>query len=95
MSVRQVGRTPNPYNGTTPTPFGAGTTPASAYGGPPAGNMYGMTPRTPHGYQTPSHRPSNPMPPPAVPPGMNPARAAAMLQQNSNSSGWGQNSGWP
>jgi len=85
MSVRQVGRTPNPYGG--------GQTPYSG----PAG--YGAPPQPPintFGYQTPSHRPSNYPQPPSIPPGMNPARAA-MLQQSSSSSGWGGggNSGWP
>ncbi|KAG6917973.1 hypothetical protein DXG01_017157 [Tephrocybe rancida] len=87
MSVRQVGRTPNPYNGTTPyhapsapNPIG-GPGPASGY--PPS--------QTPYGYQTPSHRPASFQPPPQLPAGMNPARAA-MIQQKTGTSGWGGNS---
>ncbi|KAG6874201.1 hypothetical protein C0995_003747 [Termitomyces sp. Mi166 len=83
MSVRQVGRTPNPYSGATPynAPSAPNApTPASGY----------MPPQTPYGYQTPSHRPASFQPPPQVPPGMNPARAA-MIQQNG---GWGQGSSW-
>jgi len=81
MSVRQVGRTPNPYGGVTP----------GLYAPVPG---YGLPPRTPYGYQTPSHRPLNfPPQPPAAPPGMNPDRAA-MIQQSSGSSGWGQDSVW-
>ena len=90
MSVRQVGRTPNPYSASTPATFSA--TPASAYGAPPPVNMYGMTPRTPFGHQTPSYPPPNVMQPPLpIPPGMNPARAK-LLQTNSTE--WGQNSTW-
>lgn len=95
MSVRQVGRTPNPYSGTTPGHFTAPPPPNAAAYPPPPASVYGMPPQTPYGHQTPSHRPPNfPPPPPVGPPGMNPARAA-MLQQNTSGTGWGQNSGWP
>ncbi|KAF5380895.1 hypothetical protein D9615_004007 [Tricholomella constricta] len=87
MSVRQVGRTPNPYSGATPY---NGPNP---YSGPLPGPGY-LPPQTPYGYQTPSHRPPNLQPQPPVPPGMNPARAA-LMQQNAGTSGWGQGSGWP
>jgi len=93
MSVRNVGRTPNPYVGPRPaggaTPYGGAAPPVSNYG-LPSQNTYG-------GYQTPSAYP--PRPPgfpqqqPAVPAGMNPARAA-MIQE---AGGWGQsagNGGW-
>jgi len=90
MSVRNVGRTPNPYVGPPrpaggATPYGSAAPPASNYG-IPSQNTYG-------GYQTPSAYP--PRPPgfpqqqPAVPAGMNPARAA-MIQE---AGGWGQGSG--
>jgi transcription elongation factor SPT6 len=59
MSIRQVGRTPNPYGGAQ-TPFAAT--------GPP---NYGMPP---NGYQTPSHRPPFSGQPPAMPPNLNAAR---------------------
>ncbi|KAG5728025.1 Transcription elongation factor SPT6 [Termitomyces sp. T112] len=82
MSVRQVGRTPNPYSGATP--YNASSAPNAHT---PAGGY--MPPQTPYGYQTPSNRPPI-QPPPQVPPGMNPARAA-MIQQNG---GWGPATGW-
>src|SRR5882762_6957615 len=80
MSVRNVGRTPNPYTG--PHPLG-GAPPVSNYG-LPSQNTYA-------GYQTPSAYPPHPpgFPQPAVPAGMNPARAA-LIQQTG---GWGQDSG--
>jgi transcription elongation factor SPT6 len=87
MSVRNVGKTPNPYGGPRPgggaTPYGGAVPPASTY----AQNTYG-------GYQTPSTYPPRApgfpqQPPAAVPAGMNPARAA-MIQQTG---GWGQDSG--
>lgn len=59
MSVRQVGRTPNPYGGGAQTPF------TSA--GP---SNYGMPP---NGYQTPSHRPPFSGQPPTMPPSRPPA----------------------
>lgn len=89
MSVRQVpGRTPNPYGGQTPAP-------PPAYGGGIPSSSYGIPTQPPFGYQTPSayahpHPPSQMgQPPPHIPPGMNPQRAA-MIQ---NSSGWDQG-GW-
>ncbi|KAG6845335.1 hypothetical protein H0H87_010792 [Tephrocybe sp. NHM501043] len=81
MSVRQVGRTPNPYSGAAP--FNAPSGPTGGY----------MPSQTPYGYQTPSHRPPGFQPPPQPPAGMNPQRAA-MIQQNGGASGWGQSSGW-
>lgn len=80
MSVRQPGRTPNPY-GHQGTPSGSG------FGAPPA-TTFGATPYG--GYQTPGG--GRPPPPPSgfgqtpagVPSGMNPQRAA-MIQQNG---GW-------
>ncbi|KAG6814391.1 hypothetical protein H0H92_010977 [Tricholoma furcatifolium] len=86
MSVRQVGRTPNPYSGATP--YNAPAAPNS-HSGP---GSY-MPSHTPYGYQTPGHRPPAFQPPPQVPPGMNPARAA-MIQQNTGTTGWRQGSGW-
>ncbi|KAG6900843.1 hypothetical protein C0993_009961 [Termitomyces sp. T159_Od127] len=80
MSVRQVGRTPNPYSGATPYNAISGTS------APTPGTGY-MPPQTPYGYQTP-HRPPSFQPPSQVPPGMNPARAA-MIQQ-----GWSQGQSW-
>jgi len=83
LSVRQVpGRTPNPYGGQTPAVGFGGNAPASSFAVPPS---------QPLGYQTPSaySRPPIAQPPPHVPPGMNPQRAA-MIQ---NSSGWGTG-GW-
>lgn len=89
MSVRQVpGRTPNPYGGQTPAP-------PPAYGGGIPSSSYGIPTQPPFGYQTPSayahpHPPPQMgQPPPHIPPGMNPQRAA-MIQ---NSSGWDQG-GW-
>ncbi|KAI0065393.1 transcription elongation factor Spt6 [Artomyces pyxidatus] len=82
MSVRQMGRTPNPYGGPAGAPPG-GTTPA--YPGAPG---FGMPPpKTPYGHQTPFQRP----PPPGAgfgqPPPPNPQRAP-LLQEG----GWGQSS---
>ncbi|KAI6132188.1 SH2 domain-containing protein [Pisolithus croceorrhizus] len=89
MSVRQVpGRTPNPHGGQTPAP-------PPAYGGGIPSSSYGMPSQPPFGYQTPSvyahphPPPSMGQPPPHIPPGMNPQRAA-MIQ---NSGGWDQG-GW-
>ncbi|KAG5652250.1 hypothetical protein H0H81_005645 [Sphagnurus paluster] len=91
MSVRQVGRTPNPYSGATPY---NGPAPQNPFGAAPPGSFNVPPPQTPYGYQTPSHRPPNfPPPPTNIPPGMNPARAA-LLQQNTGPSGWTQGSGW-
>lgn len=90
MSVRQVGRTPNPYGPPTGGPMG-GTTPAY----PPPASSWGMPPpTTPYGYQTPAPFGQQPPPPPpnSVPPGMNPQRAA--LIQNSTGA-WNQpGPGW-
>ncbi|KAA1471105.1 transcription elongation factor Spt6 [Dentipellis sp. KUC8613] len=90
MSVRQIGRTPNPYAPTPGGPMG-GTTPAY----PPPPSSWGMPPpQTPYGYQTPAPfgQPPPPPPPNAGPPGMNPQRAA--LIQNS-AGAWNQNgSAW-
>ncbi|KAI0082636.1 transcription elongation factor SPT6 [Panus rudis PR-1116 ss-1] len=74
MSVRQIGRTPNPY----------GPRPGAPSAPPPATQFGGMPPpQTPYaGYQTPGY---GQPPPPNPPSGMNPQRAA-MIQQ---SSGWG------
>jgi transcription elongation factor SPT6 len=86
VSVRALGRTPNPYGAPQPS-----TLPVANYGA--GGPLPGYNaPQTPYGYQTPSGYPSRPpnfpQQPPAVPAGMNPARAA-MIQ---NSGGWGQDS---
>ncbi|KAF8625819.1 hypothetical protein AX15_005199 [Amanita polypyramis BW_CC] len=80
MSIRQLGRTPNPYGATTPAPYGA---PMSTYGMPPS---------TPYGYQTP-HRPPNypPSSRPLGPPGM--ADRPTAVPQHNATSGWGT-SGW-
>ncbi|EMD38273.1 hypothetical protein CERSUDRAFT_113442 [Gelatoporia subvermispora B] len=89
MSVRQVGRTPNPYGpGAAPsaTPYGA---PSSGYPGAPPSSLampYG-------GYQTPAYNsqppaggyPSQP-PPGGVAPGVHPSRAQ-MIQGNAWGSG--------
>ena len=75
MSVRQIGRTPNPYGPGGPVP-GASNLGAST----PA---YGVPPRTPYGggYQTPNPGPA----------GVHPARAALIQQGDSGGgSGWGQ-----
>ena len=80
MSVRQVGRTPNPYGGQTPF---AGNVPPSFAPPPPQPAAYG--------YQTPSHRPPVPGYPPQVPPfapNMNPARPPPQ------SGVWGGGPGW-
>ncbi|OSX65311.1 hypothetical protein POSPLADRAFT_1167539 [Postia placenta MAD-698-R-SB12] len=97
MSVRQVGRTPNPYSGQGSVPpatgFGGATpappsfaTPAMPYGT----SSYGSAP-PPNlgGWQTPGFgvQPQ----PPAGPPGVHPARAA-MIQQSEG--GWTSQSGW-
>lgn len=97
MSVRQVGRTPNPYGGQGSVPpatgFGGATpappsfaTPAMPYGT----SSYGSAP-PPNlgGWQTPGFgvQPQ----PPAGPPGVHPARAA-MIQQSEG--GWTSQSGW-
>jgi len=85
MSVRNVGKTPNPY-GSLPRPAG-GATPA--YGAPPPASNYPQTPFS--GYQTPStYPPAFAQQPPALPAGMNPERAA-MIQK---AGGWGESSGW-
>jgi len=85
MSVRNVGKTPNPY-GSLPRPAG-GATPA--YGAPPPASNYPQTPFS--GYQTPStYPPTFAQQPPALPAGMNPERAA-MIQK---AGGWGESSGW-
>jgi transcription elongation factor SPT6 len=87
MSVRNVGKTPNPYGG-PPRPAGAAT---PAYGAPPASN-FGLPPQTPFsGYQTPSAAYTSGLPS-AFPAGMNPDRAA-MIQK---SGGWESSggSGW-
>ncbi|OAX41960.1 transcription elongation factor Spt6 [Rhizopogon vinicolor AM-OR11-026] len=82
MSIRQAVRTPNPYGGQTPAPgiggpgFGPGAA-SSSFNMPP--------PQASFGYQTPAYS----GPPPGIPPGMNPQRAA-MIQNTS----WGQESGW-
>lgn len=83
MSVRAPARTPNPYGGATPSQYPAA---------PPSG--YSLPPKTPYGYQTPSHRPPNFPPQPSGPPGMN-ADRAAMIQQNAGGSGWRNSGGWP
>ncbi|TBU50800.1 transcription elongation factor SPT6 [Dichomitus squalens] len=86
MSVRQVGRTPNPYGAPGGPPGAAipagGFTPA--FGGYPAGQQYGAGFQTP-GYQQPSAPGfGQPLPPGSGATGMHPARAA-MIQGN----------GWP
>ncbi|KAI0726619.1 transcription elongation factor Spt6 [Fomitopsis betulina] len=78
VSVRQIGRTPNPYGPGGQVP-GASTLGAST----PA---YGAPPRTPYGggFQTPNPGPA----------GVHPARAALIQQGDSGGgSGWGQG-GW-
>lgn len=93
MSVRQVGRTPNPYGNATAAPYGApipGNATPAPYGAPIPG--YGMPPSTPYGYQTPHRPPNYPAPSrPLAPPGM--ADRTAAVPQHSTSSGWGS-SGW-
>ena len=63
MSIRQVGRTPNPYGNGAQTPFAAT--------GPP---NYGMPPNSSFGYQTPSHPPSFPGQASTMPPNLNAGR---------------------
>ena len=83
MSVRQVGRTPNPYGAPGGPPGAAapgGFTPA--FGGYPAGQQYAAGFQTP-GYQQPGAPGyGQPPPPGGGPTGMHPARAA-MIQGNS------------
>ncbi|KZT70155.1 transcription elongation factor Spt6 [Daedalea quercina L-15889] len=77
-SVRQIGRTPNPYGQSGQVP-GVSSLGAST----PA---YGVPPRTPYGggYQTPNPNP----------PGVHPARAALIQQGDTGGGGgWGQG-GW-
>ncbi|KAI0670362.1 transcription elongation factor Spt6 [Trametes maxima] len=80
MSVRQVGRTPNPYGGasTHPSAPAPGAFAPPGYGG---ASQYGGAPS---GFQTPSY--GQPPPPsfgqPSAPPGVHPSRAA-MIQGNS------------
>ncbi|KAI0374913.1 transcription elongation factor Spt6 [Pilatotrama ljubarskyi] len=88
MSVRQVGRTPNPYGGASTHPSAPvpGAFPQPGYGGMSqyGGSQYGAPP--PAGFQTPGYQqpaPSGFGQPPA-PPGVHPSRAA-MIQGN----------GWP
>lgn len=88
MSVRQVGRTPNPYGGTAgmpppPIPSHGGFTPS--FTGYPGAQQYGA------GFQPPGFPQPGPsgfgQPPPHAaggPPGVHPSRAA-MIQGN----GWG------
>ncbi|KAF9535288.1 transcription elongation factor SPT6 [Crepidotus variabilis] len=66
MSIRQVGRTPNPYSGGQ-TPFQPPIAPQN-FGAPPA------HPAPPYGFQTPAHRPPFPNQPP-LPPNINPHHA--------------------
>lgn len=85
MSIRNVGRTPNPYG---PRPTG-GATPA--YGGAPPVTNYGLPPQTPYGgYQTQAAYPPGPV---GVPTGMNPQRAAMIQQAEEGGGGWGQSAG--
>lgn len=64
LSVRQVGRTPNPYGGGSQTPFVSNIAPSFA---PPQHASFG--------YQTPSHRPPVfPGQPPPHPPNINSSR---------------------
>ncbi|KAG6851027.1 hypothetical protein H0H93_004514 [Arthromyces matolae] len=85
MSVRQVGRTPNPYSGATPYNPPSSQNPSA----PSAPSSGYLPPQTPYGYQTP-HRPSGFQPPTQVPPGMNPGRAAMIQQNGGASTGWNQ-----
>ncbi|KAI0636950.1 transcription elongation factor Spt6 [Trametes polyzona] len=86
MSVRQVGRTPNPYGGasTHPSAPAPGAFPPPGYGGMSqyGGQQYGAPPA---GFQTPSYQqPGAPgFGQPPAPPGVHPSRAA-MIQGN----GW-------
>ncbi|KAI0780912.1 transcription elongation factor Spt6 [Trametes elegans] len=90
MSVRQIGRTPNPYGGASTHPSAAAAAPG-AFPQPGYGGMsqygtpqYGAPPSA--GFQTPGYQqpggPSYGQPP--APPGVHPSRAA-MIQGN----------GWP
>ncbi|KDR81667.1 hypothetical protein GALMADRAFT_239777 [Galerina marginata CBS 339.88] len=80
LSVRQVGRTPNPYAGGSQTPYVG-----------PHGPSNFVPPQQPpqhtsFGYQTPSHRqPMYGQPPPMAPPNLNPGRPPTGV--------WGQ--AWP
>ena len=88
ISVRQIGRTPNPYG-----PPGATGNATPGYGAMPP-------PQTPYGYQTPGTFGQRPPPPPTAfgqpPPdptgGMGSQRAPPIVQNG----GWGQGSsgGW-
>lgn len=82
MSVRQVGRTPNPYGGQTP------------YGGPPIPpTAYGIPPHASYGYQTPSHRPPNfPGQHASLPPNLNAPRPPILPQ--SSAGHWPSQPGW-
>jgi transcription elongation factor SPT6 len=92
MSVRQLGRTPNPYGATG----SSGPVPTTSYGGMGStpGPGYSTAPRTPYGYQTPSsysNQPHYPQQPPAMPAGVDSTRATVIQ----NSGGWGSSgSGW-
>lgn len=83
MSVRHVGRTPNPYGGGA-TPFGTQPPPSTSMPPPP-------TPAY-AGYQTPSS--FNSRPPGGAPGGMNPARAAMIQQSGGWSTGDRPGGGW-
>ena len=87
MSMRHVGRTPNPYGGQTVNPAAAGAATPAVYNGAPG---FGMPTPTPFGYQTPSGfgqktPASGAFGQPLPPGGMNPQRAA-MIQDSST---WG------
>ncbi|KAI0798004.1 transcription elongation factor Spt6 [Abortiporus biennis] len=83
MSVRQIGRTPNPYGPGQQPPTGFGAPPPTSFGMPPPQTPYGGGFQTPYGGRPPPGPPPN-----AAPAGMNPQRAA-MIQQ----SGWGTPAG--
>ena len=88
MSVRQVGRTPNPYGptGMPPPPVpGAGGVFTPSFAGYPRPQQYGAGFQTPgYGQQPPPGYGQPPPPGGGGPPGVHPSRAA-MIQGN----GWG------
>jgi transcription elongation factor SPT6 len=87
-SIRQVGRTPNPYGGAQ-TPYGGGRPGQPA---PPPGPPYGA-PQT-YGYQTPSHQTPGYLPA-NVAASIHPERMEMLRRTNQETSqGWVPNTGW-